>query len=1559
MGDTEIKGDDDSADNAISAITLTSVGVPEGYESQIYYTLDGSDPYWYGTLYKGPISIANYAKGDVVTVKAQTRLTGKSNTIEGAVAEKNITVTETAPIFSAENGLVTLANDGGTIYYTTDGSDPKSSATRVEYSAPIDTNGLNRLISAVTYNNGKYSAVSKKVAKSGDYKIGTLDLPYSSNGNLTEFYVSNITDNAGNYIDVTQDITFTLKESGIISFDMIYDNIEEDGYSGYRIYHPQIKNSDNSISYTFDYNNTDDGFGHYYIDKKVLPAGNYTITVAADNDCVFKVKIKNIAIDREDKVLFSGYRSAIGDTYLSDSGYSLRVDTVKENAVIYYNFTTDGSTPADPTLDSASANPGSSIIYLGSEKPRVKVKAAVYDPQSGKLGHTYYGYFVYVGNFDIYATDGEGNRTQVGYDSNVGTYDVIYDKTGKLYISMTDFKEFFPNSDISVRYYFIPGGRYDDVFDRYNNNELNKKAHEYIPGQKITLEDIGVYFDTDYRKTWDFDVKAGAIVTVDGTAYCFNSENYTNIRSMPALPNVKVNGSVITLSTESQGAKLYYSFNYDTPIAQPAYNMTEYTGPIDFDRNIAFTAVAVWESAATSWGCCYGISYREKAQFIECEDVESFSVPELTASGQYSDEYYIPIAAGGVSQSVDITVPAGIKYQFYKLRTINENGFNSECEALIKLQKKVDGVYVTADDCWYNIPYNNGLWYGDGPFITSGEWRLTFSAVSNSAVGKKAIIYLRLRAENNEDDFSYPRLSGIKVTPKMDGMYIDVNNIIIPDNTVDELYTYITVNKGISIADIAGEGADEQQAKAVIKAYLEDNSNYDYVSVWRRARNSSGFSHIRYINAGDNWQWTDSSDNLEANTEYVYMAEIYPKHKLNTWTYNVFDRHGNYGWFRTEISDPLYILPEDNENPEITSFYFLQAGDLEVQKISKACTIFATATDNQRVRTYRLEYKLSSEGDEKYINIENGNPATKEFSYYKTLKYLDITPGQEYTFRFTVTDANGNSDVKIFTVVAEDIPEPQDFTVTKDSSSIIITWTPKKGYSFSYDIYDTNGNRIKNGNWYDYDSTSSENGCLRYYIDPTKYPTFTVKQYQRGYGNYDIELDYIYKYEQSVGADDEAPIITDIRPYNESHGGLVVKSHIMLNHHLRGDYEKDVDKILKDYKLDMPWEAVKAAYDNEDIKDNYLSTIFKDQVDGIDKLRDIYNAKESFRSLKDKVNKFSTALGSAWDKNPSAIIAVLENEGLELASEFEVLEPYAQFIGNTLKLIQLAKEKDEMTKAMGAFGDATLRLNYHTYEAVRKDTSTGALSKDSSLVTNLMKLIEEAIDISNAKAPGAFKKITDSDKVEIKKYLVQYLNVQRAKYPRSEAADSNWMKAHVSAVMAALFEQVYVDAMTKPATPEDFLKFMQNSDKVEAKDKTLDDYLDSTLEKQIFRDVRQNAIAKLEEAQAIVRFYNEKLVKNSSYPVKEVVRYLEELAQKLKGLADIEQTVTRRYKDLNVWQLDYVSNTELSISTNYILSFREYQKALLYTDMINAENTMAYVDYMTAGVYGNLSRISD
>ena len=140
-----------------------------------------------------------------------------------------------------------------------------------------------------------------------------------------------------------------------------------------------------------------------------------------------------------------------------------------------------------------------------------------------------------------------------------------------------------------------------------------------------------------------------------------------------------------------------------------------------------------------------------------------------------------------------------------------------------------------------------------------------------------------------------------------------------------------------------------------------------------------------------------------------------------------------------------------------------------------------------------------------------------------------------------MTDASGKSDSKTFTAVAEDIPAPQDFTVTQDSSSVVITWTPLKGYRFSYSFYDKDGGWITGTSSYNYDSTSSENGCVRVYVDPVKYPTFTVRQFQSAIGSYDIELANVNKYNCSVGADDEAPIITDIRPFDNSEGGYANK----------------------------------------------------------------------------------------------------------------------------------------------------------------------------------------------------------------------------------------------------------------------------------------------------------------------------------------------------------------------------------------------------------------------------------
>ncbi|MBQ3265990.1 MAG: hypothetical protein IJH07_09475, partial [Ruminococcus sp.] len=422
---------------------------------------------------------------------------------------------------------------------------------------------------------------------------------------------------------------------------------------------------------------------------------------------------------------------------------------------------------------------------------------------------------------------------------------------------------------------------------------------------------------------------------------------------------------------------------------------------------------------------------------------------------------------------------------------------------------------------------------------------------------------------------------------------------------------------------------------------------------------------------------------------------------------------------------------------------------------------------------------------------------------------------------------------------------------------------------------------------------------------------------------------------------------------------LVIRGNIWYNNKLLSvdAFGKKLDKFINKYDLEDSWEDIKEEFEDGEIGE-YLKEAYPDiaeTAEGLGKVKELYDAKQEYRKIKKLTEDFGQKLGTASTQGTSAVLAVLSNEGVALMNEFEALKPYAEFLGNTLKLIQLANEKDEMTKLMGEYGGATLKLNYHTYEAVKNDTTTGELTEDSDLVKKLTALIEEAIDKSNRDNPGVFKPMTEADRKSITDYLVKYLNVQRAKYPRSEDPDSNWMFAHVSAVMAALFEQVYVESITEQATPQNFLKYMQDAGSTGV-GKGINTYVDSTIDKRVFRDVRIEAIGKVLSAKTLVTHYSDKIAKNSTYPVKQVVNYLSELSQKMSAAANVGMLSTSRYKDLNIWQIITNSATQLTIDDSYTISFRDYQKALLNTDIINSQNRLIIVDYYKAALYDLIVR---
>ncbi len=112
---------------------------------RIYYTEDGSQPSESsGTLYSVPVTVSSSR-----TIKAAAV---KNGTLDSDIASATYNITPTSktaqPVFypapgsysTAQSVTITCATPGALIRYTTDGSDPLSSSSSNQYSAPVNIN---------------------------------------------------------------------------------------------------------------------------------------------------------------------------------------------------------------------------------------------------------------------------------------------------------------------------------------------------------------------------------------------------------------------------------------------------------------------------------------------------------------------------------------------------------------------------------------------------------------------------------------------------------------------------------------------------------------------------------------------------------------------------------------------------------------------------------------------------------------------------------------------------------------------------------------------------------------------------------------------------------------------------------------------------------------------------------------------------------------------------------------------------------------------------------------------------------------------------------------------------------------------------------------------------------------------------------------------------------------------------------------------------------------------------------------------------------------------------
>lgn len=112
-------------------------------DSTIFYTLDGTDPDPNNSpQYNGTPILINTS----VTLKA---IAIKDSFINSDISEVNYTLKANEPEFSLEEGTyyedknlsITSTTQDAIIYFTNDGSDPKTSPTRIQYTGPITLTG--------------------------------------------------------------------------------------------------------------------------------------------------------------------------------------------------------------------------------------------------------------------------------------------------------------------------------------------------------------------------------------------------------------------------------------------------------------------------------------------------------------------------------------------------------------------------------------------------------------------------------------------------------------------------------------------------------------------------------------------------------------------------------------------------------------------------------------------------------------------------------------------------------------------------------------------------------------------------------------------------------------------------------------------------------------------------------------------------------------------------------------------------------------------------------------------------------------------------------------------------------------------------------------------------------------------------------------------------------------------------------------------------------------------------------------------------------------------------
>jgi hypothetical protein len=160
LADTPAAVIDPAGGTYASAQSVTISNIPSG--DVAYYTIDGTNPQISGTLiyYSGAFTVSQSE-----TVNAAIRSSSGWGSVTSATFDISSSSGSGAPAISPSSGAytssqaVTISNISGTAYYTTDGSSPETSSTRIAYTAPF-TVSQSETVEAVNDTSTGWSSVT-------------------------------------------------------------------------------------------------------------------------------------------------------------------------------------------------------------------------------------------------------------------------------------------------------------------------------------------------------------------------------------------------------------------------------------------------------------------------------------------------------------------------------------------------------------------------------------------------------------------------------------------------------------------------------------------------------------------------------------------------------------------------------------------------------------------------------------------------------------------------------------------------------------------------------------------------------------------------------------------------------------------------------------------------------------------------------------------------------------------------------------------------------------------------------------------------------------------------------------------------------------------------------------------------------------------------------------------------------------------------------------------------------------------------------------------------------